>query len=379
MAEENAFQIISFKPEVTVNLGFDWTFSSARGAGVLTCYFNASPPAAMPRVSSMALPPRHVQPMLAVPGIMPANPDRFRFELKHDGYRCLIRFDGRTLQMLSRNNQPLERVFPEVRALADELPGPLLLDGELVALDRRGRPSYSALQGRISRKLRGSSPAPVADRIVVMLFDILHLRGRSTVQLAYAQRRRLLEELTLKGPAWETPPATADGAGLLRFVREHGLEGIVAKRLTSTYQPGERSPDWIKIKIVQTEEFVVGGYYTRADGREFSALLLGHFVKNPARGAKLRYAGKTGMGFSEQERSFFRDFIDRHRIASSPFDGPTKDDRRAVFCRPLLVVEVDFNEYTHHGILRHKVFKRLRPDRVPSDIVRAPANASPSR
>jgi bifunctional non-homologous end joining protein LigD len=330
-------------------------------------------------MACMALPPRHVQPMLAVPGPMPENPARFRFELKHDGYRCLIRYDGRTLQLLSRNNLSLERSFPEVRAIAEKLPGPSLFDGELVALDRHGRPSYSALQGRISRRSGGATRAPLAGRIVVMLFDVLHVGGRSTMNLAYEQRRLLLEKLELKGAAWETPPATGDGAALLHFVRKHGLEGIVAKRLTSVYQPGERSRDWIKIKLAQTEEFVVGGYYTRDDGREFSALLLGHYEDSLRHGAKLRYAGKTGVGFSEQERIFFRDFIDRNRIASSPFDGPTKDDRRSVFCRPLLVVEVDFNEYTHHGILRHKVFKRLRPDRMPSDIVRPAATGSPNR
>ncbi len=316
----------------------------------------------------MALPPTSLVPMLASLGSIPADIGAFGYELKWDGFRAVCRWDGRRCSLWSRNLNDLTADFPEIAAMGAHLPGPLLLDGEIVALDAQRRPSFSLLQTRLEPHLRHRDA-----NIRFMIFDVLWHRGHSTMVLPYAQRRQLLERLALAGPAWETPPWHPDGRTLLAFAREHALEGIVAKRLDGRYLPGRRSGDWLKVKLQRHEDLVIGGYLLQPDGVSLGSLLLGYHAHRPGRDAaskKLVYCGKTGTGFTHAMGQALLRTLTGIRRPTSPFAAPSVAGVRpkGTWVEPRLVVEVAFSEWTHVGQLRHASFRGVRPDKAPEDV-----------
>src|ERR1700761_3801927 len=224
-------------------------------------FLNTRGPAGDPRRGQR---PRQLAPMLAVAGALPRDDEGWAFEMKWDGVRALAHLGGGQLRLASRTGRDITIAYPELAAPGSAAASPLLLDGEVVAFDD-GRPSFAQLQQRMhvtsaAQAARLSAPIPVS----YLIFDVLQAAGHSLLALPYRQRRDLLEGLDLGSGdgTWQVPPAFTGYAGtdVLAISRDHGLEGIVAKRLNSPYQPGRRSPDWRKVKNVYRQEFVVGGW-----------------------------------------------------------------------------------------------------------------------
>ncbi len=325
--------------------------------------------------------PAQLVPMLARAGeLPPAREDaEWSYEVKWDGVRALLWSDHGQIQIESRTQRDITARYPEVRAIGHALGAhELLLDGELVAFGEQGRPSFERLQGRMN--VSGDAAIRRAARsqaVTYVAFDLLHLDGRSLLELPYERRRALLDELALEGDAWRTPSAhRGDGAAMLAATRAQGLEGIVAKRLDSPYEPGRRSGAWRKLRNRHRQELVIGGW-TPGEGRRgkhLGALQLGIPETD---GGPLRYAGGVGSGFSE---AVLEDLVSRLApLASddSPFapavgrDAPAPP-RETRFVQPRLVAEVEFSEWTREGILRQGVFKGLRDDVDPAQVVREP-------
>ncbi|WBB67898.1 non-homologous end-joining DNA ligase [Micromonospora sp. WMMD812] len=312
--------------------------------------------------------PPLVRPMLATSGALPSGPG-WGYEFKWDGVRAIAYVAGE-VRLLSRNDRDITRAYPELGGLADLLgKRRAVLDGEIVALDGRGRPDFSALQHRMH--VRAPSAALVkATPVRVYLFDILHLDGRDTTPLPYAERRAALQELDLGGESVDTPPYWTGDAGrdLATAAADLGLEGVVAKQLGSSYAPGRRSPAWVKVPLNETVEVIVGGWKPGAGRREgaIGSLLLGMYD----RAGRLTYIGHVGTGFTQAALRDLRQRLDPLRRRDSPFASPVPREhaRHAVWVDPVLVGDVTFRSWTPDQRLRHPSWKGLRSDREPAEI-----------
>ncbi len=313
--------------------------------------------------------PVGLRPMLARLAKMPADEDRYGFEIKWDGVRALAYLAQGKVRLESRTGRDISAQFPEATGLS----GPLgrrqvVLDGELVAFDDEGRPSFQRLQGRIHL----ASPMEIRERmraipVTLVLFDLLHLSGQNTRLLPYEDRRGALEALGLDGPSWRTPGYHAgQGGKLLAASREQGLEGVVAKRFGSLYEPGRRGGAWLKIKNVRSQEVVIGGWLPGKGRRSgtIGALLAGYYE-----GPELRFAGKVGTGFGDEDLRRLAERLEPLRRDSSPFVG-RQPQPGSIFVEPELVADVDFGEWTQAGTMRHPSFKGLRVDKPARDVVR---------
>ena len=305
--------------------------------------------------------PEQLKPMLARAGSLPVRDAGWAFEVKWDGVRALAYSEPGRLRLESRNGNDITASYPELRPLNRALSSHhAILDGEIVAFDEHGRPSFGRLQSRMhvssdSAARRRSKEVPVA----YVIFDLLWLDGHPLLALPYGERRARLAELGLEGPAWRTPEhVVGNGAAMLEASLRNGLEGVVAKKLDSLYEPGRRSPCWLKVKNVRREDVVVGGWVPGAGKRtdRIGALLVG-----VEQDGALRYAGRVGTGFTEAELDRLSEVLQRR--ADSPFAaGTAKPPRGSVFVEPTRVAEVEFTEWTSDGMLRHPSYKGLREE-----------------
>lgn len=320
--------------------------------------------------------PEHLTPMLASPGRLPGEEDGWGFEVKWDGVRALLYWSSGhpapTMRVESRNRKEIGARYPELHALGGQLGGhEVVLDGEIVAFDERGLPSFGMLQKRMH--LTSASAIARAARelpVTYAIFDLLYLDGRLTVELPYRRRRELLEGLRLKGPAWQVPALRESGGReLLAATAERGLEGVIAKRLDSPYRPGERSGEWVKIKNVHRQELVVGGWLPGKEGRsgQLGALLVGYHDRERRPG--LRYAGRVGTGFDQPELHRLAQELAARSRPTSPFaeDG-VQPPPEARFVEPELVAEIEFSRWTRDRILRHSSYKGLRTDKPATEV-----------
>jgi bifunctional non-homologous end joining protein LigD len=317
--------------------------------------------------------PEGLRPMLARPGDLPRDDADHAYEIKWDGVRALGAVEGGRLRLSNRNGRDVTGRYPELRPLGRELASvPALLDGEVVAFRDDGTPSFELLQRRMHvdsesavRRLAAQVP------VTYVLFDLLHLDGRSTMALPYTERRELLEGLELEGAHWCTPAYHAgDGKAMLAASGERGLEGVIAKRLDSPYEPGRRSACWIKVKNVRSEPLVVGGWLPGEGGRRgrVGALLVGYHDASEDGPGPLRYAGRVGSGLSEATLSRLGDLLAKLASDESPFTG-RQPPRGARWVRPRLVAAVEFSDWTRTKTLRHPRFKGLVDDLAPEDVV----------
>jgi bifunctional non-homologous end joining protein LigD len=321
--------------------------------------------------------PGRLEPMLATPGQLPPDDGEWAYEFKWDGMRVLVWVDGGRPRAMSRNDKDVTASFPELRAFAEAMGSrQALFDGELVVLGADGKPSFSQLQHRMHATSAASvKKAEAAYPVSLVIFDILHVDGESLVGLDYDRRRAALEGLDIAGPQWAVTPSftSEEGQRVFDTAVQVGMEGVVAKRRSSSYQPGRRSRDWVKVKNQHMQEVVIGGFTPGNGSRkgEFGALLLG-LPSDDGRG--LTFAGKVGTGFTDSSRAeLFADLTKLVR-ASSPFDGrlPTAIEKGATWVTPKLVGEVRYSEWTTDGSLRHPVWRGLRPDKSAGDVRREP-------
>jgi bifunctional non-homologous end joining protein LigD len=319
--------------------------------------------------------PESMAPMMARLGPLPKPPDdRWAYEIKWDGVRALAFVSGGRVRLTNRNERDVTARYPEVRPLGEALGArEVLLDGEIVAFED-GRPSFQRLQSRMHL----ASEAQVrrmADRqpVVYVIFDLLHLDGRPLIARPYEERRALLLELGLAGPAWQVPGHhVGDGAAMLEASRAQGLEGIVAKRIDCPYEPGRRGRHWIKIKNVRQSDVVVGGWTPGEGGRSstLGALAIGFYDDE----GELHYAGKVGSGFTHAELTRVQRLLEPLAREDSPFTGrqPPKGTRPV---DPELVAVVEYRDITNSGTLRAPTYKGLRDD-LPAGAVRFPEEES---
>jgi bifunctional non-homologous end joining protein LigD len=317
--------------------------------------------------------PEHLPPMLASPGRLPQREQGWAFEVKWDGVRAIAYAKPGRLRIESRNLNDIGSRYPELRALGRQLGmREAVLDGEIVAFDEHGAPSFERLQRRMhlsseSAIRRQASAAPVS----YVIFDLLYLDGRRTMELTYRERRELLGQLDLNGVAWQTPAYfTGNGRDLLAATAERKLEGLLAKRLESPYRPGERSREWLKIKNTGRQELVIGGWLPGKGRRtdQIGALLMGYHEGEGDR-RTLRYAGRVGTGFDEQELERLASELASRKRRASPFGKRgVQPPRDARFVVPELVAEVEFSHWTRDRILRHSAYKGLRKDKPAEDV-----------
>jgi bifunctional non-homologous end joining protein LigD len=328
--------------------------------------------------------PRRLEPMLARPGPVPeADSDEWAFEIKWDGVRVLGYADRGKWCMLSRRLEDVSGRYPELEPIAAQLADHrAILDGEVVALDSEGRPRFQLIQSRMGLTSAAAVSARMKQTPVdYVIFDLLHLDGHCVRDLPYLQRRALLEWLGLEGHRWRTPRYRhGGGAGLLEAARRQGLEGIVAKRCNSPYRPGKRTGEWIKTRVWQRQEFVIGGYIA-GEGRRakrVGSLLVGYYDRRRSelgkgRRQRLHFAGGVGSGLNEKQIDLLTRELGKREREESPFDvgrpsGPKA--RLAVWCEPELVCEVSWTEWTNEGTLRQPAFKGMRDDKDPREVVR---------
>ncbi|HEX3707831.1 MAG TPA: non-homologous end-joining DNA ligase [Mycobacteriales bacterium] len=318
--------------------------------------------------------PTRIAPMLATPtSRLPADDAAWGYEFKWDGVRAIVYVDGGKARAMSRNDKDITATYPELQAMAESIgKRKMVLDGELVALDTAGRPSFGVLQSR----MHVTSPAAIArladqTPVTFLAFDLLHLDRRSLLDLPYAERRQRLEGLDLAGDSWQTPPSfTGHGEAVWQASKEQQLEGIVLKRLKSTYIPGSRSTDWLKLKNQLMQEVVIAGWKPGAGSRQgaIGSLLLG--VNGDDGG--LVYVGNVGTGFTDAALKMLAADLAPLTCDEPPFAEPIPRShaRDAHWVTPSLVGEVRFSEWTRDGRLRHPAWRGLRPDKTPEEVRR---------
>jgi bifunctional non-homologous end joining protein LigD len=297
--------------------------------------------------------------MLASPWTEPPEGPDWIFEVKWDGYRAIAIIEQSKVQLLSRNGLSLEKKFEKVVTELRSLDlDSAILDGEVVAVDQNGIPRFELLQ-RFQQKPQGT--------LLYYVFDLPYLGGKDLTALPLLRRRELLKNVLPENEVIRFSGAVeGEGKRFFELASQRGLEGIVAKRKDSTYQPGRRSKSWLKIKSRMQQEAVIGGITEPSGSRKhFGALMLGVYDQG-----KLRYVGHTGTGFSDE---MLKDILKRltpYFTDSCPFDPRPKDSARVQWVKPRLVCEVAFQEWTSDGKLRAPAFLGLREDKSPMEVVR---------
>lgn len=319
-------------------------------------------------------PPLHFRPMLATLASRPPGGPGWAWELKWDGIRALGLMQDGGVRLWTRNGNEVTPRYPELVPLGGALAGhDALLDGEIVTFDEAGRPSFERLQRRMHvqdvheiQRLAGEVP------VVYVVFDLLWLDGHLTTELPYENRRRLLSTALEGGATWRVPRhEVGDGHATVQVSQEFALEGVVAKRLDSIYEPGRRSSAWVKVKNNVSQEFVIGGWAPGKGSRAttFGALLIGYYDDSGA----LRYAGRVGTGFTETTLADLQAALAPIERSSSPFADPLESraaGSEVHFVEPVLVAQVRFTEWTSIGRIRHPAFLGLRPDKAAEEVTR---------
>lgn len=304
---------------------------------------------------------------------LPEGPD-WVYEIKWDGYRVeALKWDAE-VRLLSRKKKNLTAEFPMVaRAVAALKADRTVLDGEIVAVDASGRPSFQALQNRSAMGTSG--------RVMYYAFDLLCLDGDDLTALPLVERKRKLERLLRGSPVLFSANLAGEPANIVEQIRRLDLEGVIAKRRDSVYEPGNRSGAWVKVQFKRQQEFVIGGY--KPDGASLSSIAAGYYEQG-----KLMFAGKVRGGFDPLSRAALLKVMQPLESEKCPFanlpssktgqwgEGMTAEQMAEMkWLKPRLVAQIKFTEWTRDGHLRHADYLGLRDDKSPREVVRElPAN-----
>ena len=316
--------------------------------------------------------PRYLEPMKATLATKPFRDEDWLFEVKWDGYRVEAVIRDAKVSLFTRNGHDAEAYFPRLLTPPTWIEArEAIVDGEVVALDERGRPDFGLLQERISAGRTGR-PVP----LVFQAFDILHLDGRSLLDVPLEQRKKLLELVVRPSARVQVAPAIeTEGIAFFEAAKAQDLEGIVAKHRRSRYEPGRRASTWLKIKARPEQELVVGGW-TPGEG---SAKELGAVAVGVYEGERLRFAGKVGSGFDARTRKDLRTRLEALETDAPPFDPAPPQDYKGRWggdlagvrwIRPELVIRAEIGGWSRDGHVRQTAYKGLEPGRDPREVVR---------
>ena len=285
------------------------------------------------------------------------------YEFKWDGIRALLDVSERGVHIFSRAGNEVSTAYPELVAQAEEMED-ALLDGEIVVI-AGGRPSFEALQRRMHVRDQAEIRRLMAELpVTFVVFDMLRRYGVDLTARPWQERRATLERWASENDGWTLSPSFDDGPATEAAAREHGLEGVVAKRITSRYLPGARGRDWVKLRFVRTGDFVVAGWEAAADRpEELSSLLLGCYAQGV-----LAYAGKAGSGLDGRTVAQLRTMLRDAPRGPFPTPPPRTPNRVLHWVEPEIVVEVSYAERTEDGRLRQPVFRRVRTDKTAADV-----------
>ena len=313
--------------------------------------------------------PKKLAPMLAETGDAAFNRAGWMWEPKLDGYRVLAFIDAEGVKLLSRKGLELAATFPRLAAeLAKQGGQGMILDGELVAFDAAGRPSFGALQERAQLKTeREIAAADQKAPVAFCCFDLLYFAGIDLRKSVYSDRRRYLAQCLMPSPLVQLVHSSEDGLALQGAALASGFEGVIGKRADSRYESGRRSTSWIKVKPTRSADFVVGGYTSGKGARAaLGAVLVGYWD-----GKKLRFASHVGSGFDDRSLAQVKARLEPLKRKTTPFSEDPELNAPTTWVEPKLVAEVNFQSWTDDGHLRAPVFLRLRDD-VDAKKIRRP-------
>lgn len=316
--------------------------------------------------------PANLTPMLSVAAASLPEGAEWLYEVKWDGWRALCFVEGKKVRLLSRNQKPMDRQFPELSVLGELLGGATaIVDGEIVALDEQGRPSFQLLQGRITVSAKGVTQQTRSHPVVFFAFDLPYYDGYDLRATPLVERKRLLASILSPSPVVRySEHFVGNGRRLLAGAREQGLEGVMAKRALSAYE-SRRTADWVKVKIVAQQEFVIGGMVA-GERKPFGSLAVGVYE-----GGKLMFAGSVGSGFDEASLKRVHRLLEPLETPRCPFAEKPELPTPVAWVKPEVVCTVRFAQWTQDDRLRAPVFLGIRQDVAPKDCVREAAEPAP--
>lgn len=311
---------------------------------------------------------KFIQPMLAQLTDEPAfdDPD-WLFEIKWDGYRAVAEVSQDEVKLYSRNGLSFSKAYKKVHDALGKLKRPMVLDGEIVVFNDQGQPDFQKLQNYANNSRH---------TIHYYLFDLLYLDGKDVMNLPLIERKKLLQSVIPKSDVLiYCDHVVGEGKAFFNQVAKNEMEGMIAKRSGSTYKPGRRNTDWLKIKNVKTEEAVIVGYTEPKGTRTgFGSLLLAQHI-----GGKLTYIGNVGTGFNEDTLQRLHRRLSGLRALSTPLDVDVKMPPGTTWINPEVVCNIKFTEKTSGGIIRHPVFLGVRKDKEPGEVAPEKALKKPRK
>jgi bifunctional non-homologous end joining protein LigD len=297
----------------------------------------------------------YIKPMLAKPAEKAFDDEDWVYEIKWDGYRAIAEIKNKEVKLYSRNGLSFENKYPEIFEALQGIHKPIIWDGEIVALDDKGLPSFQLLQ----------QYGQMAVQLVYYVFDCIFFNGKSLEAMPLSERKKILKKNLPESEVIKyCDDVAGQGISFFNVIKKKGLEGIIAKRKDSIYKEGTRSPDWLKIKHIQTQEAVIAGYTSpRGTRKYFGALILGVYEK-----AQLKYIGHTGTGFNERSLKELYARLQELKVKTSPFKEDVSVNAPVVWVKPELVCNIKFTEITSDGMRRHPVFMGIREDKTAKEV-----------